>query len=680
MKRRAILAVPCCEDGRGGGHLVRCMALVRELRSLNREAWLFLSNNDVKTNGIISQADFDPSWIIPEDSWNEFYSGFTDAGKTWECIVLDNFQTSQKEFIRWNKLGPLIGIDEGGPCRNQFDFLIDILPNLLQKKIPPNIADPSLLPLPEKKEQKPFQFDNGFNTSLQLPQPLKVLVSFGQEDAAGLGQATANAIAAKNKNSDFEITLLFGGGSTVAVGEGSSFQVLHNIPKLSEHLGEYDLLVTHYGITAFEGLYAGIPVLLLSPGPYHEKLAKAAGFFSAGIGTKSAGRLADLLFHNGKMNSVFLTEQKKICTTLTNRYGLNETPKQSLAVLLNDFELFVNSSCPVCGTVLNDTHSARYPHRSYRRCPVCGVINMSRNNPPPIEYQKEYFFDSYKKQYGKTYIEDFPNLTNMAKRRLDIILGIRGDGKAVQGLGTRDQSLGGKREELGIRNEEQKEPHHSSLPDPKSPALLDIGCAYGPFLAVAKEAGFSPLGIDPAEDAVNYVTQTLNIPAIQGFFPMTEPPPHSTLEPPNSSLLIPHSSFLIPCSFDVITLWYVIEHFRDCAAALAEIRKILKPGGVLAFSTPSYTGISGRSSLYRFLEQSPDDHWTVWSSRSCKKALERAGFTVKKIVSTGHHPERFSVLGKYASGKKSLLYGILLLISRIFSLGDTFEVYAVKLD
>jgi hypothetical protein len=111
---------------------------------------------------------------------------------------------------------------------------------------------------------------------------------------------------------------------------------------------------------------------------------------------------------------------------------------------------------------------------------------------------------------------------------------------------------------------------------------------------------------------------------------------------------------------------------------LAEINKILKPGSILAFSTPSFSGVSGRSSLKRFLEKSPADHYTIWSPKMCRKALSLAGFKVKKIVISGHHPERFPISGKLAKSKKSPLYWILLAVSKIFSLGDTFEVYAVK--
>jgi SAM-dependent methyltransferase len=175
--------------------------------------------------------------------------------------------------------------------------------------------------------------------------------------------------------------------------------------------------------------------------------------------------------------------------------------------------------------------------------------------------------------------------------------------------------------------------------------------------------GFSPLGVDPAEDAVRYVRETLKIDAVQGFFP--DP---SIREIQGEG------------RFDAVTLWYVIEHFRFPAAALAEISRILKPGGVLAFSSPSFGGISGRKNLRTFLEQSPADHWTVWSPRRCRKLLRFYGFEVQRIVVSGHHPERFPGFRGLSGKKKGLVYRLLYAISRIFGLGDTFEVYAVRTD
>jgi len=84
--------------------------------------------------------------------------------------------------------------------------------------------------------------------------------------------------------------------------------------------------------------------------------------------------------------------------------------------------------------------------------------------------------------------------------------------------------------------------------------------------------------------------------------------------------------------------------------------------------------------MRRFLENSPGDHFTIWSPRMVRKALGLAGFNVKKIIVSGHHPERFPLFGKFAKNKKSPLYWLLLAVSKIFSLGDTFEVYAALLQ
>jgi 2-polyprenyl-3-methyl-5-hydroxy-6-metoxy-1,4-benzoquinol methylase len=564
------------------------------LRALGREAWLYITSSNAET--VLETARFDRAWLIAE-------SGITE--KSWQCIILDRFQTPEKELVRWQKIAPVIGIDEGSKHRGCFDFLIDILPNL--EKVTPNIACPSLLPLPKNKPCP---------SARPKTEPLKILLSFGLEDSAGLGPALAKTpVGHKN----IEIILL----KTA-------------IPNLNEHLTDYDLIITHYGLTSFEALYAGVPVLLASPTAYHEKLAKKAGFKTLGTGKKNAVKNLKILLKKNEVFSSYIDEIKNHCSELAKKFNLDCEPQQSLASLVNSFAPDVSRNCPVCGAAPGGKVLARFPERSYLRCKHCGAISMNRINPAPIEYVKEYFFEKYQKQYGKTYIEDFPNLIAMAKRRLAIIKKI-----------------------------ETKTRPQSPVPSPQS--LLDIGCAYGAFLAAAKEEGFSPQGIDPAEDAVRYVTQTLGIPAQQNFFPL--PTPNSTNPTPYSLLPTPH--------YEVITLWYVIEHFRNCVPALAEIQKLLKPGGVLAFATPSFAGISGRSSLKRFLENSPQDHWTVWSQAASGKALGKAGFKVKKTVSCGHHPERFPLLGQFARNKNSLLYKTLMAISKIFALGDTMEVYAV---
>lgn len=598
MSSGSVLAVPAWEPGRGGGHLVRGAELVRSLRSLHREAFLFLPSLQENESFLLKNClqALDPQWITDDENL-----------RPWDFIVLDRFQTPPEEFTRWSALAPLIGIDEGGQKRDDFDFLIDLLPGLPEVSSP-NLLAPDLLPLPRNRR-------GSFFPSPQQ-RPLKILVSFGAEDPAGL---TLPVCAALAPCKDLRITALMGGLNRQEKPEIPGVTVVEAIPELREHLAEYDLVLTHFGLTAFECLAARAPVMLVSPTAYHERLARHAGFLSAGVGPGRAARLP-------KLSSKNLQALGAACEKIAGRYNLieeSEERKKNLGNLLASWAPQVPRGCPVCASPRRET-LARFPERTYRRCLTCGMVYMLRSAAPPIAYEREYFFDFYKRQYGKTYLEDFPHLIQTGKARL----------KHLKAL---------------LRS-----------PQGAAPRLLDIGCAYGPFLAAAQEEGFSPTGIDPAGDAVKYVQEELKLPAFQGFFPGA-----------------PFPALLKDETFEAVSLWYVIEHFENPGEVLREIRRILKPGGALCFSTPSFSGISRRVSVRGFLSKSPADHWTIWEPRFTRGILKDCGFTLRKIVVSGHHPERFP-LGGGLTQKRGFLYGFFLWISRLFRLGDTFEVYAVK--
>jgi SAM-dependent methyltransferase len=571
------------------------MTLVSDLRALGREAWLILPTHAGSTGNLFQSMNFNPQWRITDGDLPRIC-----ASKV-ECIVLDRFQTPPEELSRWKEIAPVIAVDEGGHCRDGADFLIDILIPQKLGRPPANIADPSLLKFPSKTAPKKNLADG----------IIRILVSFGQEDSANLGPAVTRSLSAIGNTAGLDITYLQGGlGKSNELETLPNVRVMQTIPSLAEHLGEYDIVFTHYGITAYEALYAGTRVILVPPTAYHEKLAKAAGFLSV---------------KNDPCLQRHLQKIFKKIQTLLNSDGaavplpnLNKKNSEgaNLTDLINGFSPQANRRCPVCGGKANEHSVCRFPERTYRRCPQCGVIYADRTRPPP-ENDSGYFFESYKRQYGKTYLEDFPSIKASGKRRI----------KEIKPL----------------------------LSTQKDLSLIDIGCAYGPFLDAAREEGFSPTGMDASEDAVLYARKSLDIPAVHGLFPL---------------------DIAGDTQYSVVSLWYVIEHFPDCRTALVAIKNILKPGGVLAFSTPSYSGISGRSSLKRFLERSPEDHLTIWSPAACKKALVLSGFTVKKTVISGHHPERFPLFGRFAKTKKSPLYWALLTISKLAKLGDTFEAYA----
>ncbi len=392
---------------------------------------------------------------------------------------------------------------------------------------------------------------------------------------------------------------------------------------LRETLYQYDLVLTHFGITAFEALHAGVPVLITSPTRYHEQLARGTGFVTLGTKNRALKTLRNAEKNFSHFKKKFLEKiiaaSKKICC----EQKLDTVPRQSFIDIIRAFDVNISRTCPVCGaSSLNHPIAARFYDRTYKRCNYCSMEYMLRLYPSSVQYTEDYFFGDYKKQYGKTYLEDFLHLLNMAKNRMLHIIEI-------------------------LRHTASAEPFR----------LLDIGCAYGPFLLAAKDEGFDAFGIDPSQDAVHYVTETLGIPAFQGFFPDIDLPKD-----------------VLKDGFDVISLWYVIEHFEDTRAALKKIAAWLKPGGVFAFSTPSGTGISALRNRNDFFDKSPADHWSVWNPRKTMNALKPYHLDVEKIAVTGHHPERFPFIHK----NEGMMYNAVNRLSRCFGLGDTFEAYAVK--
>ena len=608
------LVVPSIARGRGTGHLKRSIALVRSLRELGREAFLYLGERgegDFTLEELLREFPIDPSFVFSAEP----------GARAWTLVVLDRFRTSAGEFLHWAGLAPIVGLDEGGPLRSSFDYLLDLLPSL--PDIPgANLTAPGLLDAPRRRRG---QFPR---VHFSERDPLRVLVTFGGEDPAGLSLPAAFSLSSDTRVSvDLLRPPLF-----PPIGAMERIRVLEPLPDLRERLADYELVVTQFGLTAFESARARVPVLLVSPTAYHEALSRNAGFRSAGVGPRAASRVRDFIDSMRDLIERTAAAAPPADDPSADGSSDDSIPGFPLARRIAGFSFPAGARCPLCSArePSGSKVLARFPDRTYRRCGSCGLVFLTRTEPPPIAYARDYFFNDYKKQYGVTYLEDFPKLRRMGLDRA-----------------RRIRSL-------------LKKPHSEgpSLED-RQPRLLDIGCAYGPFLSAAAAEGFSCFGVDPAEDAVRYVKGNLGLPARAGFFPTIDPAAAFGVE-----------------TFDAVVLWYVIEHFSELGAALQAVSRLLASGGVFAFSTPSGGGVSARIRPAEFFRHSPADHYSIWEPRKTASLLRRYGFRLEKIVVTGHHPERFP--GLSGAGKDGILYAGASAASRLFGLGDTFEAYAVK--
>jgi ubiquinone/menaquinone biosynthesis C-methylase UbiE len=93
-------------------------------------------------------------------------------------------------------------------------------------------------------------------------------------------------------------------------------------------------------------------------------------------------------------------------------------------------------------------------------------------------------------------------------------------------------------------------------------------------------------------------------------------------------------------SFDVVTLWDVLEHLPDPVETLGDVARILEHKGVLALTTINHNCINERLLKERWRYYMPPDHLCSFTPALLRSVLDRSGFTVVKL----RHQYMFEVL------------------------------------
>ena len=204
------------------------------------------------------------------------------------------------------------------------------------------------------------------------------------------------------------------------------------------------------------------------------------------------------------------------------------------------------------------------------RCRGCGVVYQ---NPRPV-------FEDLRDRYGEEYFSY--ELANEAGFF------------SLMRMGLRD-----------IRFQE--------LEPPRPRRFLDVGCATGMLIESMKKEGWDVLGVDICRPSAEYGKRHRGVDIIAGT--LTE-------------------AALPAGSCGVVHFSHLIEHLPDPRAFLAEVRRVLAPGGYAVITTPNVDGFQARlfGSGWR---SAIADHLVLFSRRTLGRLLEGSGFTVKRTVTWG---------------------------------------------
>jgi len=128
----------------------------------------------------------------------------------------------------------------------------------------------------------------------------------------------------------------------------------------------------------------------------------------------------------------------------------------------------------------------------------------------------------------------------------------------------------------------------------KGKNILDIGCGTGELLHYFNEQGWDTLGVEPNSSARDFANKTYQLQVLE-----------------ESEI-----NTITESSFDVISMWHVLEHVPDLNSRMKQLKQILKKDGLLIIALPNldspdakkygahWAGLDVPRHLYHFTESS----------------------------------------------------------------------------
>nr|WP_262899600.1 class I SAM-dependent methyltransferase [Chryseosolibacter histidini] len=163
-----------------------------------------------------------------------------------------------------------------------------------------------------------------------------------------------------------------------------------------------------------------------------------------------------------------------------------------------------------------------------------------------------------------------------------------------------------------------------------SSTILDFGCGTGEFLQTCKQNGFVTTGVEPSDIARAHAAE------------LTAGKVHSTLEE-------------VEGSFQVITLWHVLEHVPDLNQKIEQLKSKLEKDGIMFIAVPNHQSYDARTYQERWAGYDVPRHLWHFSEPTMSQLLKKHGLTLEKIIPMKLDAFYVSMLSeKHSSGRSSI--------------------------
>lgn len=168
----------------------------------------------------------------------------------------------------------------------------------------------------------------------------------------------------------------------------------------------------------------------------------------------------------------------------------------------------------------------------------------------------------------------------------------------------------------------------------KKGRLLDVGSGTGAFANEMQQAGWQVTGLEPDADARAVGKQSYNIDLadIGQFYQLRE------------------------SSYDIITMWHVLEHVHDLQGYIAKLKLLMTENGKLFIAVPNYTSKDAAAYKEQWAAYDVPRHLYHFSPRSMQVLMEKHGLRILQHKPMWYDSFYVSMLSsKYIHGKPNLV-------------------------